>query len=181
VPAVAAGAAGLLVWTVVVPAVLLKPYRAPSESMLPTLEPGDRFLVNRLAGADVGDVVVFHAPRTCGVRISETQLCPRPGRSRRSASFVKRVVAGPGDRVALRDGRVIRNGAVLDEPYVRPCSEGFGCTFRGSIRVPEDHWFVLGDNRGASDDSRFWGPVPDDWVVGQAFLRYWPAGSIGGL
>jgi signal peptidase I len=89
------------------------------------------------------------------------------------------VVAGPGDRLRVREGRVILNGRPLDEPYAEPCRGAAGCDYPGEIRIPEDHWFMMGDNRGASDDSRFWGPVPREWFIGNAFGTYWPPRRIG--
>jgi signal peptidase I len=160
--------------------VVFKAYRTPSESMEPTLSVGDRFLVNKLGSPSVGDVVVFHPPagastNECGAPHPDRQMCPRAvPEELDSLSFVKRIVAGPGDRVALRDGRVVRNGKVVTESYIRPClgDEG-GCDFPAAITVPPGQWFMLGDNRPASDDSRYWGPVPEDWIVGTKVLTYW--------
>ena len=67
-----------------------------------------------------------------------------------------------------------------DEPYIRPCDRGDeSCTFEREFTIPKDHYFMMGDNRGASDDSRFWGPVPRDWIIGGAFATYWPPKRIG--
>ena len=169
-------------------ALVLKPYRAPSESMVPTIQAGDRFVVNRLAGPDVGEVVVFNPPAAavgqgakCGAEVSETQLCPKPGETRAAVTFVKRVIAGPGDRLAIRGGRVILDGKPLAEPYARACRGAPGCEFEAEITVPDGHWYMVGDNRGASDDSRFWGPVPEDWITGQVFMKYWPLSELGGI
>jgi signal peptidase I len=74
---------------------------------------------------------------------------------------------------------VIRNGRRVDEPYTAPCGGGSSCTFQNEITVPADHWFMMGDNRGSSDDSRFWGPVPTEWIIGDAFATYWPPNKIG--
>jgi signal peptidase I len=172
-------------------AFLVKPYRIPSESMVPTLEVDQRVLVNRLGNhfgdPKVGDIMVFHPPEgatnaagpQCGVRVAENELCPRPTPKKADVNFIKRVVAGPGDRIRIRNGRVILNGKPLDEPYVRPCGGGPECDFPGEITIPEGHYFMMGDNRGASDDSRFWGPVPRDWFIGGAFATYWPPRRIG--
>ena len=171
-------------------AFLVKPYRIPSESMVPTLSIDQRVLVNRIGNnfsdPQVGDVMVFHPPSgatssECGVRVSENELCPRPSRTRADVNFIKRVVAGPGDRLQVRNGRAIVNGKPLDEPYIRECAPGggTGCDFPGEITIPADHWFMMGDNRGASDDSRFWGPVPRKWFIGGAFATYWPPNKIG--
>jgi signal peptidase I len=173
-------------------AFLVKPYRIPSESMVPTLEINQRVLVNRIGNnfsdPEVGDVMVFHPPvgatretgRPCGVQVGENELCPRPVPERSDVNFIKRVVAGPGDKIRIEDGEVIRNGRRLDEPYVRPCGgPGAGCDYPGELTIPAGHWFMMGDNRGASDDSRFWGPVPRDWFIGGAFATYWPPDRIG--
>jgi len=170
-------------------AFIVKPYRVPGEAMVPTLAVGDRFLAWR-AGAEpaVGDVVVFSPPASadtgsseCGARHDDDELCPVPTQPKADVNFVKRIVAGPGDSVALLRGRVIRNGRRQREPYAAACGGGAGCDFPQAVRVPAGHWFMMGDNRGASDDSRYWGPVPGDWIVGRAIGRYWPAGRIGGL
>jgi signal peptidase I len=173
-------------------AFLVKPYRIPSESMVPTLQIGQRVLVNRIGmhfgGPDVGDVVVFHPP----VGAEQGNQCgggePPPGRvclkaSAREASvnFIKRVVAGPGDHLAIRNGRVVLNGKLQQEPFIRPCGGADGCDFPREVTIPAGHWFMMGDNRGSSDDSRFWGPVPTSWIIGQAFATYWPPKRIGTL
>jgi signal peptidase I len=177
-------------------AFLVKPYRIPSGSMEPTLVVGERVLVNRIGHAfgppSVGDIVVFHPPRDfeagCadpgrGVRGGRSggQACDIPGSEPSAQNFIKRVVAGPGDRLAIRGGRVILNGRPQDESYIRPCDAGAQCDFPGPITIPPDHFFMMGDNRGASDDSRFWGPVPDEWIIGGAFATYWPIDRIGPL
>ena len=173
-------------------AVLVKPYRIPSESMVPTLEVGQRVLVsrigNRFGEPKVGDVVVFNPPRgsetdTCGNGDRrENQACDRPTRERADVNFIKRVVAGPGDTLAIRDGHVVRNGKRQADGYIsNTCAGevGRGCNLRVPITVPPEHWFMMGDNRGESDDSRFWGPVPRDWIIGGAFATYWPVKRVG--
>jgi signal peptidase I len=80
--------------------------------------------------------------------------------------FVKRVVAGPGDLIAIVGGHVVRNGVREAEPYAASCDPGAACDFPTAVRVPPDEYYVLGDNRGVSDDSRFWGPVPSGWIIG---------------
>ncbi len=175
-------------------AFLVKPYRIPSASMVPTLVTGQRILVNRIGHSfskpSVGDVVVFHPPvgaeaQQCGAPDKpEDQMCPKPQSRRSSTNFVKRVVAGPGDKISLRNGHVILNGksqaAQEAKLKMRSC-DGDACTFRRAFTVPADHYFMMGDNRGDSDDSRFWGPVPDKWVIGGAFATYWPPKRIGTL
>ena len=91
------------------------------------------------------------------------------------------MVAGPGDEIAVRNGHVILNGERQEEPFAAPCGGSSGCDLPDPITVPEDHYFMMGDNRGASDDSRFWGPVPEEWIIGPAFATYWPPDRIGTL
>jgi signal peptidase I len=170
-------------------AFLVKPYRIPSESMVPTLEIGQRVLVNRigarLSAPDIGDSTVFHPPagsetNQCGAPQADGQACGRPTQARSDVNFIKRVVAGPGDRISIDDGHVVLNGKRQSEPFARfeGCSNG-DCDFPREITVPPDHYFMMGDNRGASDDSRFWGPVPRKWIIGGAFATYWPPDRIG--
>jgi signal peptidase I len=172
-------------------AFLVKPYRIPSESMVPTLQINQRVLVNRIGNnfsdPEIGDIMVFHPPqgavagsgRQCGVNVTESQICPKPTADKATVNFIKRVVAGPGDKIRISKGKVILNGKPTDEPFAQPCESGTGCDFPQEITIPKDHWFMMGDNRGASDDSRFWGPVPRDWFIGGAFATYWPPKKIG--
>ena len=162
--------------------------------MEPTLDVGQRVLVNRFSfrlGGDpeIGDVVVFHPPvgaergNQCGVQRPERragQACPEPTPEMAETNFIKRVVAGPGDRLRIVDGIPIVNGVKPPpEDYIRPCRGLGGCSFPEEIEIPPDHYFMMGDNRGASDDSRYWGPVPRDWLIGEAFFTYWPPDRIG--
>ena len=171
-------------------AFLVKPYRIPSESMVPTLQVGQRVLVNRIGARftdpKVGDVVVFHPPagaeqsNECGGGPPPpSQACDQPTADRADVNFIKRVVAGPGDRIAIRGGHVILNGKRQPDSYTIPCESSEGCDFPKTVTIPADHYFMMGDNRGASDDSRFWGPVPRDWIIGGAFATYWPPKRIG--
>jgi signal peptidase I len=173
-------------------AFLIKPYRIPSESMVPTLEVGQRVLVNRIGNRfsdpSVGDIVVFHPPAgsesdTCGdPNHREGEACDRPTPQRSNVNFIKRVVAGPGDTVFIRGGHVYRNGKRESDSYISDTCNGDlgrGCNLPRPIKVPAGHWFMMGDNRGESDDSRFWGPVPRDWIIGPAVATYWPPDRIG--
>jgi signal peptidase I len=169
-------------------AFLVKPYRIPSESMEPTLQVGQRVLVNRIgtrfSDPKVGDILVFHPPKgsednRCGVPPVPGQACAKPTLGRSDVNFIKRVVGVPGDTIAIRDGHVVRNGKLQTEKFIKPCTGGEECNFPRPIQVPKDDYFMMGDNRGSSDDSRFWGPVPKKWVIGAAFATYWPPGRIG--
>jgi signal peptidase I len=170
-------------------AFIVKPYQIPSESMEPTLDPGERVLVNRLeyrfGDPDIGDVVVFHPPegaengRRCGVEREADQPCPQPTAEKADTNFIKRIVAGPGDRLAVEDGHPVVNGVRAEEDFIRRCRAGGTCDLAEKITIPPDHYFMMGDNRGASDDSRFWGPVPRDWIIGEAFFTYWPPKRVG--
>ena len=171
-------------------AFIVKPYQIPSESMEPTLDVGQRVLVNRFiyhfTDPGIGDIVVFHPPAgadqgtECGVRHAPNQACPRPTKAESDQNFIKRIVAGPGDTLSVRNGHPVVNGVEKkDEGYIIPCAGGGACNLSKPITIPPDHYFMMGDNRGSSDDSRFWGPVPRDWIIGKAFATYWPPDRIG--
>ncbi len=171
---------------------LIKPYQIPSQSMEPTLDVGQRVLVNRFIyhfeDPSIGDIVVFHPPKgadngtECGAPHSAQEACPKPTPEESSQNFIKRIVAGPGDTVSVRNGHPVVNGVEkTDEPYIRPCGIGGACNLPKPITVPPDYYFMMGDNRGASDDSRFWGPIPRKWIIGKAFATYWPPDRIGTL
>ena len=177
-------------------AFLVKPFRIPSGSMEPTLDVGQRVLVSRvnyrLSEPDRGDVVVFKPPagaddnrNECGApefdAPSRGQPCPRPTAARSDQNFIKRIVAIEGDRLRIERGRVILNGRSRNESYIQPDDACDICNLPKEIRIPPDHFFMMGDNRGASADSRFWGPVHRDQLIGQAFFTYWPPRRIGTL
>jgi signal peptidase I len=165
---------------------VVRTYEVPSEAMRPTLDVGDRILVDRtgINAVDVGTIVVFHPPSgadigtKCGVPHAPDRVCPRPTAAKSDQVFVKRVVAGPGDSLGIREGHPVVNGVEkTDEPYAITCSHSAICNMPKPVTIPPDHYFMLGDNRGASDDSRFWGPVPEGWIIGVVFARYSPLGS----
>jgi signal peptidase I len=171
-------------------AFLVKPYRIPSGSMIPTLAIGQRILVNRLdTSPGVGSIVVFHPPAgadpvdpVCGnpsQGSGKTQPCNAPTPAESKQTFVKRVVGLPGDHLRIVDGKVWRNGVKETGSYVQSCPDGADCTFPKSITVPAGHYYMMGDNRDESDDSRFWGPVPKNWLIGVAFATYWPLNRLG--
>jgi signal peptidase I len=170
-----------------VQAAVVKPFRIPSGSMEPTLKVGQRVLVNRLVydfhAPHRGDIIVFHPPSelTCAAPVGPSEPCPRGGKHPSSVYFVKRVIGLPGDRLSIRDGHPVIDGHELsDEPYITPCGEVQECNMAQTITIPPGHYFMMGDNRGDSDDSRFWGPIPASWIVGEVFFTYWPLDRIGG-
>jgi signal peptidase I len=169
----------------VIQAFVVKPYQIPSGSMEPTLDIGQRVLVNRflydLEDPDVGDIVVFHPPAgtRCGAPHDQDQPCPAPGPEKSDENFIKRIVAGPGDTLRIANGHPVVNDVEAEEDFIRPCGGGVACDLSKPITIPPDHYFMMGDNRGASDDSREFGPVPRDWIIGPAFATYWPPQRIG--
>ena len=170
-------------------AFLVKPFRIPSESMVPTLQIGQRVLVDRVSKhfSDYGrgDVLVFKPPAgadsdRCGTTRAANAPCSRPTPTHSDTNFIKRVVAVGGDRVSIRAGHVYIDGRRQREPWANldACAGG-SCNYPSEITIPKGYFFMMGDNRGASQDSRVWGPIPKDWVIGQAFATYWPPGKIG--
>ncbi|HET9719309.1 MAG TPA: signal peptidase I [Solirubrobacteraceae bacterium] len=171
-------------------AFIVKPYRIPSGSMIPTLAIGQRVLTNRLdTHPSLGDVVVFHPPLGAGAERcadprqgqGSRQACDTAGREDTTQTYIKRVVGLPGDHISIQNGHVIRNGHLEKAPYAQPCPVPSVCTFPKTFVVPPGEYFMMGDNRGESDDSRFWGPIPQSWVIGVAFFTYWPPSRIGTL
>ncbi len=150
---------GALLVAFLVKTFLVQAFYIPSGSMLPTLEEQDRVLVNKLSydlrEVHRGDIVVFESPQTDG----------------EIKDLIKRVVALPGETIEAREGRVLIDGQPLEESYLGP-----GIT-TGPLEpqtIPPDHYFVMGDNRGNSKDSRFFGPIPESLIVGRAFVKVWP-------
>jgi signal peptidase I len=175
-------------------ALLVKPYKIPSTSMVPTLKVGQRILVDRLATHPaLGDVVVFHPPKgalvgyegVCGRHgegANDAEACDLPSGGESSETYVKRVVGLPGDHLKIIDGKVFRDGVRERGTYVQPCNAGPGsCDFPRQFTVPRGYYYMMGDNRGVSDDSRFWGPIRQSWIIGTAILTYWPLDRIGTL
>lgn len=171
-------------------AFLVKPFRIPSESMVPTLDVGQRVLVDRIGlrfgGPGRGDVMVFKPPKgadesACGVSHPEDEPCPHHTKDKSSTNFIKRVVGMPGDRLSVRRGRVYINGRLQKEPFIRPDAGCSICNLPRPITIPKGEYYMMGDNRGESADSREWGPVPKKWFIGKAFFTYWPPKRIGPL
>ena len=139
---------------------VVQPYIIPSSSMEPAMVPGDRILVNRVAyrfwAPARGDIVVFTYPRD-------------PSRT-----FIKRVVALEGETVELKDNQVYVNGQLVNEPYLKP---GDYPAFEAET-IPKENVFVLGDNRRESGDSREWGVLPKNYLIGKAWAIYYPLQRI---
>ncbi len=177
-------------------AFIVKPYRIPSGSMLPTLHINQRVLVDRIgmhfSSPSVGDIIVFHPPKDFSSCANPNQGNAQAGQRRAEAcdvvqsqrsseTFIKRVVGLPGDRISIVNGHVIRNGKREQDPYIVPCVGDSSCNFRGTITIPKGDYYMMGDNRPDSEDSRFWGPVPKAWIIGKAFFTYWPPDRVGFL
>ena len=152
-------------------------YKVTSGSMEPTLQIGQRVAALGSENPRIGDIVLFHPPAgarpsdpLCGASdegAGHTQPCGVPLSQKSTATFIKRVVAGPGDTVAIVGGHAVVNGVTENEPYIDPCIESATtCSFPAPVRVPAGDYYMLGDNRGTSDDSRYWGPVPGAWIIG---------------
>jgi signal peptidase I len=172
-------------------ATVAKPYQIPSESMEPTLDVGQRVLVDRLAyrfgDPSIGDIVVFHPPagaegNRCQAFKPASEACPQstPGVDS-SINYIKRIVAGPGDTLKIVNGHPVVNGVTANEPFIRPCAGGGECNLPRPITIPPDHYFVMGDNRGDSADSRYWGPIARSSIIGKAIFTYWPPNRVGTL
>ena len=172
-------------------AFLVKPFRIPSQSMEPTLHVKQRVLVDRVGyrfgQPDRGDIVVFKPPKgadagsqQCGVRHPQDSICPRGTPQHSDTNFIKRIVAVGGDRIKIVHNHVYVDGKQRHEPYIKKGTECAAlCNLPREETVPKGYFFMMGDNRGESEDSRAWGPVPKKWIIGKAFATYWPPGRIG--
>ncbi len=142
---------------------LYQPVRVEGTSMLPRLEDRDRLFINKfvyhIAAIERGDVVVFRYPRDP------------------EKSYIKRVIALPGDTLRIDHGRVYVNGRLLHEPYVPP--EFRDTRSLEETVLPADSYFMMGDHRSISSDSRDFGPVDRSLIYGKAVFVYWPAQDVG--
>jgi signal peptidase I len=147
-----------------VKAFLFEAFYIPSASMDPTLVKNDRVLVNKLSyrmhAVHRGDIVVFKRPPKVNPQYKD---------------LVKRVIGLPGDVVERKDGGVFVNGNRLPERYLRGLEtrEGFA-----PVKIPPSSYWVMGDNRQSSEDSRFFGPIPKHDIVGRVFIRIWPLNRL---
>lgn len=147
---------------------LFQPHQVRGNSMLPNFHDQEYLLTDKvsykLGGPRRGDVIIFQAPK------------------HEEYDYIKRIIGLPGETVSVKGGEVYVNDQLLQENYLpgELKTQGGGFLKEGqNIPVPEGHYFVLGDNRSQSSDSRDWGPVPEKNVVGRAWFRYWPLDRVG--
>jgi signal peptidase I len=177
-----------LVIAVVIKTFLVQPFWIPSESMLPTIEVDDRVMVNKLAfklgEPQRGDIVVFRDPAEPDVEESLPEAVIRSVleaigvRTRGRDDLIKRVIGLPGEEVTIVDNAVHIDGVAIDEPYL---AEGTLMPDEGPFVIGQDQVFVMGDNRNSSFDSRRFGPIPKEDLVGRAFVTIWPLSHFGGF
>jgi signal peptidase I len=172
--------AAVLLCTVVLRTFVVQSFYIPSGSMLPTLQVGDRIIVDKLSyhlhDVHRGDIVVFARP---------------PLEDQAYADLVKRVIGLPGETISSRDGQVYINGKLLSEPWLPKGPQDFTGALPGDpheqfnlpgpVKIPAGDYFVMGDNRTDSEDSRFFGPISGSLIVGRAVAVVWPLGHIKGL
>jgi len=157
-----------IVLTILVKSFILQAYSIPSPSMVPTLEVGDRVVVLQLNTDPArGDIIVFDRPP------NDPKTSPDD-----PDVLIKRVIGLPGETVESRDGKVYVDGKALVEDYL---PDGTETIITAPITVPKGDLLVLGDNRSASFDGRFFGPISKKLIVGRAIARIWPFSRIGGL
>jgi len=147
---------------------VLQPHKIKGDSMQPNFPDGEYLLTDkvsyRFGEPERGDVVVFEPPGSDG------------------EEYIKRIIALPGEEVSVREGKVYIDGAMLSESYISETLRTSGGGFLNdgdSVVVPLDNYFVLGDNRIASSDSRMWGFVKKDKITGRAWIIYWPPPDVG--
>jgi len=152
---------------------VMQPHQVNGASMYPNFQDGEYLLTDkvsyRMGEPERGDVVVFKAPPAA--------QCPEGT----GCDFIKRIIALPGETVEVKDNAVLVNGKTLDEKYL---PESFvtrpgAFMIDGPIALRTGEYFVMGDNRNHSSDSRTWGPVSEDLIVGKVFFRYWPPPEMG--
>lgn len=153
----------------------MQPHEVNGQSMVPNFQSGEYVLTDKVSyrfrNPERGEVIVFHAP--------EAAQCPKGT----GCDFIKRVLALPGETVAVANDSIIVNGVPLDESYIPENFETLAGEFtRGrTITLGPDEYMAIGDNRPYSSDSRAWGPITKDDIVGRAFFRYWPVAAIGSI
>jgi len=149
---------------------IAEPRYIPSDSMVPTLHTGDRLVVEKVSyrfhPPSQGDIIVFQPP-------AELQRRGYP----QDQAFIKRIIGIPGKILKVSNGQVYLDGQPLKEDYIaEPANQPFP-----PVQIPEDQYFVMGDNRNDSNDSRYWGFLPRQNIIGRAAFRFWPVDRIGFL
>lgn len=153
----------------------MQPHEVNGQSMVPNFQSGEYVLTDKVSyrfrNPERGEVIVFHAP--------EAAQCPKGT----GCDFIKRVLALPGETVAVANDSIIVNGIPLDESYIPEEFETMAGEFtRGrTITLGPNEYMAVGDNRPYSSDSRAWGPITKDDIVGRAFFRYWPVSAVGSI
>jgi len=181
---------------------LVKPFKIPSGSMENTLKCGDRVLVDRVSyrfsDPSRGDVVVFNPPAGIGEGgAPDPSVVASPGNMGKrgddntrkitpaDTNYIKRLIAEPGDKAQVKQHKAYINGKKLKEPYLHPLTEDQGLDGGlanwGPMTVPKGTYLMLGDHRDNSSDGRSFGFVPRSFIVGKAFMVYWPPKRFGGL
>lgn len=147
---------------------IMSPQEINGASMEPNFHNGEYILTNkiiyRIEQPQRGDVIIFKSPRN------------------KEVDYIKRIIGLPGDRVSVKSNAIYVNEEKVAEPYLQPGVTIFGMSYLKEgqeATVPEGMYFVLGDNRPHSSDSRDFGPIPKDEIIGKAFLRYWPFSEFG--
>ncbi|MEM7726716.1 MAG: signal peptidase I [Cyanobacteria bacterium P01_A01_bin.45] len=149
---------------------IAEPRYIPSDSMVPTLQTGDRLVIEKVSyrfeKPSFGDIIVFQPP----------EKLQKEGYDKDQA-FIKRIIGTPGDAIAIKEGNVYRNGQILQENYIKePPKQDYS-----GEKVPENQYFVMGDNRNDSNDSRYWKFLPEENIIGKAVFRFFPLSRIGGI
>jgi len=170
----------VLLCTVLLRTYVIQSFYIPSPSMVPTLQVGDRIMVNKLSydfhSVHRGDIVVFKRPPL------EEQDFP---------DLVKRVIGLPGETISTKNGQVYINGKLLKEPWLPPGPQSYTgalpddqypqFNMPGPVKIPAGDYYVMGDNRTDSEDSRFFGPIPGSLIVGRAVAVVWPLSQAKGI
>jgi len=145
-------------------AFIVEPRFIPSGSMEPTLQVGDRILVDKISmqwqEPQRGDILIFYPPKS-------------PAIEDNTKAYIKRLIGIEGDQIGVRGGKVYRNGEALDEPYIAEAPKYMMRT----VTVPKGHYWMMGDNRNHSNDSHIWGFLPKENVIGKATIRFFPFGD----
>lgn len=152
---------------------VMQPHQVNGQSMVPNFQNGEYLLTDKVSykigEPQRGDVIVFHAP--------ETAQCPKGT----GCDFIKRILAVPGETVAVKNDSIIVNGQPINESYIPSDYETQAGLFMKDrvITLGPNEYFAVGDNRPHSSDSRAWGPIHKNDIVGKAFFRYWPVKAVG--